>query len=110
MRDTLQQIVATIYTAILEALGNDDAFRRADRVLREMLDDVDSSIDDPLAIEILREMIAGAEHARVCAREERLAIEWERDRRRERALEAPVRRLVEAPRFDGIFVDNLAMH
>lgn len=78
LRDTLQQIAATIYTAVLEALGGDTAFRRADQVLREMLDDIDSSIDDPLAIEVLRDMIDGAEHARACQRQERLAIEWDR--------------------------------
>jgi hypothetical protein len=109
MRDTLQQLVAAIYTAILEALGNDDALHRADRVLREMLEDIDSSIDDPLAQEVLRDMLDGADHARVCQHQERLAIEWERDRRPERALEAPVRRLVEAPRFDGLFMDDLAI-
>jgi hypothetical protein len=110
MRDTLQQLIAAIYTAILEGLGNDDAFHRADRVLREMLDDIDSSIDDPLAQEVLRDMLDGAEHARVCDHQESLAIEWH-DRRRDPALGAPVchLRLIEAPRFDGLFMDDLVI-
>ena len=84
MRDTLQQLIAAIYTAILEALGNDTALRRADQVLREMLEDADSSIDDPLAIAVLRDMIDGAEHTRLCQHQERLAIEWGQNLARER--------------------------
>jgi hypothetical protein len=76
MREALQQVAASIYTAILEALGNDDAFRRADRVLREMLEDTNSSIDHPLAIEVIRDMIEGAEHAHVCETQERIAKEY----------------------------------
>ena len=89
MREALQQIAATIYTAILEALGDDRALQRADRVLREMLEDADSSIDNPLAIEVLRDMIDGAEHTRMCEHQERLAMEWKQDRGQDRAAKVP---------------------